>query len=269
MRKILLIDAYNMIHRSRFGWSTGEHSTTFTFFRSLKSEIDRHDPDKVYVVTEGMPKHRLKINPDYKGNRVPIKDEGFHRQKRDIFDICKYMPVSIIRHPDYECDDVIGYLCDKKHKNDKTVICSSDSDFIQLLTNENVSLWHPIKKSFVDPWPVDYLTWKALRGDKTDNVPGIKGVGDKTAMKLAKDAGMLKRFLTPEKEKIFLTCLDQIKLADIQETDNNLQESDYTFDEENLFKSFAEREFSSMTQKGWKKWLNTMEKLNGERTTQA
>lgn len=264
MKNILLIDAYNMIHRSRFGWNKGEHGIIFTFFRSLKSEIDRHNPDKVYIVSEGRPKHRLIENPDYKGDRKPVKDEGFHRQKKEIFEVCKLLPVTIIRHPDYECDDVIGHLALKEHKNDKVTICSSDSDFIQLLDRPNISLWNPVKKSYVNQWPVDYLTWKALRGDKTDNVPGIKGVGDKTAMKLASNTSLLDEFLTPEKRKIYESAKSQIKLADLEEERNNFLTSDYTFNQEKLFSSFENYEFMSILNKGWHKWVSTMENLNAK-----
>lgn len=262
MKKVLLIDAYNMIHRSRFGWSKGDHAITYTFFRSLKSEISRHEPDKVYIVSEGMPKHRLEINKDYKGDRKVIKDPGFHRQKKEIFETCKMLPLTIIRHPNYECDDVIGHLATKVHANDKVVICSSDSDFIQLLEKDNVSLWNPVKKSFVEKWPVNYLVWKSLRGDKTDNVPGIKGVGDKTAMKLASSPELLEQFLTPEKRKIYESALLQITLSDLSNDGNKLESNDYTFDREKLFSSFEEFSFSSITQKSWNKWLKIMEPLN-------
>ena len=263
--KVLLIDTYNMIHRSRFGWSKGDHAITFTFFRSLRSEVERHDPDKVYIVSEGKPKHRLSENPNYKGNRKSLTDDGFHRQKRDIFDLCKYLPVTFIKHDDYECDDVISHLSTEVHSEDDVVICSSDSDFIQLLSYDNVSLWHPVKKSFVEKWPVDYLVWKSLRGDKTDNVPGIKGVGDKTAMKLAADSDLLQKFLTNEKRKIFESAMSQIKLAKI--VDENFTQFRYSFDKEIIKKEFSVREFSSILNKGWKKWNSTWEKLDERQQT--
>ena len=263
--KVLLIDTYNMIHRSRFGWSKGDHAITFTFFRSLRSEVERHNPDKVYIVSEGMPKHRLAENPEYKGNRTKVLDEGFHRQKRDIFDLCRHLPLTFIRHEDYECDDVIAHLATEVHTSDDVVICSSDSDFIQLLCHDNITLWHPVKKSFVERWPVDYLVWKSLRGDKTDNVPGIKGVGDKTAMKLASDENLLKEFLTDEKRKIFDSAMSQIKLTKI--SDKNFIEFKYTFDKEVIKKEFSNREFSSILNKGWKKWNSTWEKLNDRQQT--
>ena len=261
--KVLLIDAYNMIHRSRFGWMKGDHAITFNFFRSLKSEIDRHSPDKVYIVSEGRPVHRITSNPEYKANRQSIKDEGFHRQKRDIFSLIAHLPVTFMRHADYECDDVIGHLAIEAHESDEVVICSSDSDFIQLLDKDNVTLWNPVKKSFVERWPVDYLIWKSLRGDKTDNVPGIKGVGDKTAMKLASDPQKLKEFLTEERMLVFKSAMSQIRLAEI--FDNNFETSDYTFDSSALKERFSERDFKTIVGKGWSKWEQTWSTLDDKR----
>ena len=260
---VLLIDSYNMIHRSRFGWKKGEHSITFNFFRSLKSEIDRHSPDVVYIVSEGMPKHRMAQNSEYKGNRVKIKDEGFHRQKRDIFELCKLLPITFIRHEDYECDDVIGHLCTEVHSSDNVVICSSDSDFIQLIS-ERVALWNPLRKKFIDPWPVDYVTWKSLRGDKTDNVAGIKGVGDKTAHKLASNPDMLKSFLVGEKLAVFNEAKAQIRLAKI--CDNKFEQAHFNFNADSLKREFIERDFKSIVEKGWSKWMTTWERVDGSKT---
>lgn len=260
MKTILLVDTYNMIHRARFGWKKGEHSITFNFFRSLKSEIDRHNATKVYVVLEGRPFHRIEeSNGEYKANRAPLKDESFHRQKRDIIELCKLLPVSIIRHPDYECDDVIGTLSEQ-YKNDKVVICSSDSDFIQLLNLDNVKLWNPVRKKFIPQWPVDYITWKSLRGDATDNILGIKGVGDKTAMKLAKSKETLEEFLEKKNHrKIFESAKNQITLVTIPKECPKWEKENYSFCKKELKEAFTIRHFNSIIEKSWNKWVNTLE----------
>jgi DNA polymerase I len=266
MQKILLVDTYNMIHRSRFGWNRGPDSITFNFFRSLKSEIDRHMPDKVYIVSEGTPKSSLKINPDYKGNRTKVLDDSFYKQKKDIFSICENLPITFIRHPDFECDDVISHLTVDIHKSDEVIICSSDTDFIQLIDN-NVRLWNPIKKKFIEPWPVDYVVWKSLTGDKTDNVAGIKGVGQKTALKLASNLDNLEKFLDKgDNREIFDNAYLQIKLKKISLNDKTMQEYDYTFRKKNLLEEFSSRKFNSIISKSWEKWINTMETLNEKRT---
>jgi len=266
MDKILLIDAYNMIHRARFGFGSGEHSVTFNFFRSLRSEIERHEPSKMYIVSEGRPVHRIEESGGlYKGNRTSVLDDGFHRQKRDIFEICKHLPATFIRHPDFECDDVIGTLTNKYAQNgSNVVICSSDSDFIQLLSFENVSLWNPVKKKFIEKWPVDYLTWKGLKGDATDNIPGIKGVGPKTATRLASDINELEDFLNkkPERRQIFESAKRQIKLVNIPDSCSKWERESYAFNENSLFHEFKKREFKTIIGNAWKKWKHTLESLS-------
>ncbi|HAI43968.1 MAG TPA: hypothetical protein DCM40_40665, partial [Maribacter sp.] len=85
------------------------------------------------------------------------------------------LPVIQARHPDYECDDVIANLA--KHYTDmgnEVVIISGDSDFIQVfdfMNPEKVSIYHPIKKKFVENPAYSYLEWKSLRGDVSDNIP--------------------------------------------------------------------------------------------------
>ena len=262
--KILVIDAYNMIHRARFGYRGGDHAIVFNFFRSLKAEISRHQPDKVYIVSEGKPKHRLALNSEYKGQRKPVEDPGFYRQKNEIFTLCKYLPFTFIRHPDYECDDVIGYLCTKTHLHDVVTIISSDTDFIQLLDDKNVNLWNPIKKKFIDRWPVDYVTWKALKGDPTDNVPGIKGIGEKRAFALCETSKTLYDFLTEDKSRklSFESAYAQIKLADIDEDSPKWEIVQSRFAEIFLKKAFTEFGFKAIIGKSWSKWKEIMEVLD-------
>jgi len=213
-------------------------------------------------VLEGYPAHRVEESGGvYKANRAKIKDENFHRQKKDIIDLCKLFPVNMIRHPDYECDDVIGTLA-YKYRNDKVVICSSDSDFIQLLDNDNVSLWNPVKKKFINPWPVDYITWKSLRGDATDNIMGIKGVGDKTAMKLAKSSELLESFLMKKNNReVFEKAKNQITLVNISKECSKWEQEKYNFSEKELKDAFTKRSFTSIIEKSWNKWVNTLEEI--------
>ena len=268
--KILVIDAYNMIHRARFGYANGEHAIVFNFFRSLKSEIARHEPDRVYIVSEGTPKHRLLLNNEYKGQRKPVTDPGFYRQKNEIFSLCKYFPFTFIRHPEYECDDVIGHLCTKTHAGDEVTIISSDSDFIQLLDDESTKLWNPVKKKFVDQWPVDYVTWKALKGDPTDNVPGIKGIGEKRAFALCETSSTLDEFLIADESRklLFDSAYAQIKLADINEKCPKWEVADHHFKENFLKEAFTEFGFKSIIGKSWTKWKEIMEVLDGNFTRQ-
>jgi 5'-3' exonuclease len=198
--KVALLDGYNLMHRSRFGVK-GENSTVFTFFRSLRPLIEALSPDKVYLVLEGVPVHRQALDSEYKANRRI--EEGtkqheemleFRRQKRIIIDLLQHFPITLAKHPELECDDTIASLS-RAHAADEVTIVSTDTDFYQLLGQENLRIYNPVRKEYVVPVEYDYLAWKALRGDKTDNVPSVAGLTDKAAEKLLANPQKLESFL--------------------------------------------------------------------------
>ncbi len=264
--KVALFDAYNLIHRARSGFTRGDNAIVYNFFRSLRPLVEMHKPDRAYFVLEGMPKHRVVALPDYKADRVSPGD-SFQRQKRTIINLVKSaFPFWVVKHDDLECDDLIGNLA-RYHDamGDEVVVVSGDSDFIQLLdTNPSVKIYHPIKKIYIDQPEYNYLDWKSLCGDKTDNIPGIKGVGAKTAEKLVRDSEKLESFLMDEeKKKIFERNKVLIRFADIE----NFRPCDYLISESKLIEgqiqeAFEEMEFSSiLKEKSWKKFTQTFENL--------
>ena len=132
--KVLFLDAYNLIHRARSGFSQGEFPVMYNFFRGLRPLVEKFSPDKVYFVLEGQPRFRKAINENYKSNRKS-QDRSFYQQKSQIISMIKEcFPFDVVRHPDLECDDTIATLV-KVHctKGDHCTIISSDSDFYQLL----------------------------------------------------------------------------------------------------------------------------------------
>ncbi len=266
--KVLLVDLHNMIHRARHSFIKGENACVFNFFRQLKSEIDRHEPDTVYLISEGRPKHRHAMYDSYKANRPKEIDENFRQQKSKIYELVESLPVNFIYHPDFECDDVIAYLASDVYKDEDVTILSTDTDFIQLLTNDNVSLWNPIKKSFIEKWPVDYLTYKSLKGDAADNIKGVSGVGEKTAMKLAEDPEKMRELFNrrPDAQSQYTQARDLIKFADVANYKSGLIFKMYEMDMENVFSEFKKMNFKSLTGKSWPKWTSTMEKINESRS---
>ena len=252
----------------------GEDAIVFSFFRSLKPLVEKFKPDKAYFVLEGRPKLRTDLLPEYKAQR-PQGSDNFWRQANDIKDILGNLPIIQIRHPDYECDDVIANLA-KYYIEDghDVVVISNDSDFIQLhdcLDNSRFKIYNPIRKKFVERPPHNYLEWKSLRGDAADNIPGIKGVGDKTATKFMVDP-VLKE-----------ACLNKPGNREIYERNKKLIEfhwfKDITADLTNegsevnypnvsmskVYESFVTRDFGSMiNQKYWKKFCAAFEVLSNE-----
>ncbi len=267
--KVLLVDLHNMMHRARHSFIKGENACVFNFFRQLKAELERHEPDRVYLVSEGKPRHRLALYESYKANRPKEVDENFRSQKKKIYELIRSLPVNFTYHPDFEGDDVIAYLAAEVYSGHDVTILSTDTDFIQLLENKNISLWNPIKKVFIDKWPVDYLTYKSLKGDSADNIKGVTGVGDKTAMKLASDSNKMSEFFNkkPGAELEYTQSRELIKFANINFSKAALLDEECSMDMDNLLARFTDMNFKSIIGKAWPKWISTMERINESRTT--
>lgn len=263
--KVLLLDAYNLIHRARSGYMAGDYPIVFNFFRGVRPIVEKFNPDLVYFALEGVPEFRHKLSEgSYKSNRIS-PGGNFHRQKAAIINAVKsYFPFVTIKHPKFECDDVIASLADYHSKrNDKVTIVSSDSDFIQLIDNDNVTLYHPIKKKNIEKPDYDYVVWKALRGDATDNIPGIKGCGDKTASKLVKDPELLREYLSSQERRyIFEKNVNLIRLVDLTSSFHEMEIHQTVGNMTAIKMMFNDMSFASMLkEKTWKKYEKTFDNL--------
>jgi DNA polymerase I len=263
--KVLLLDGYNLLYRARSGFMKGDNPIVFNFFRSLRPLIEKFKPDVAYFVLEGKPKARLAQDANYKAQRVYHDRDDFNRQRNEIIRIItEQFPITVARHEDYECDDVIMNLATIRHSSDDSVIVSSDTDFIQVLQNDcNVRLYNPIKKKFVEAPAFDYVSWKALRGDAADNIPGFPGIGDKTADKLMNSPTMLKEFLAKdENQNLFNHNVAMIRVHDMTKDLETIQETTSSFCHEDLREKFTEYKFFAMTNDtSWKKFVDTFDCL--------
>jgi DNA polymerase-1 len=260
--KVLLLDAYNLIYRARSGYLKGDYPVVYNFFRSLRPLIEKFSPDKVYFVLEGNPEFRTALNDAYKANRTN-NDRHFHEQKAQIISIVKEcFPITTARHPKLECDDTIATLV-KVHctQGDECTIISSDSDFYQLLNVFNsCSIYNPVKKKMIEIPDYDYVTWKALRGDATDNIAGIPGCGDKTADKLVRDPELLSEYFKkdPIRQQIFERNVHLIRLVDFSDNMDEMEKHEGSADFEELYDIFDDMDFQSMLkEKTWNKYVQT------------
>jgi len=269
--KVILLDAMNLIHRARCGFSKGEHAIVYSFFRSLKPIIEKLKPDMAYFVLEGVPQHRSQLFTEYKSNRISQPD-SFWKQQQEILRIMNSLPITCIRHPDYECDDVIANLAKYHCKIDNDVIIvSTDSDFIQVFDDMNpdrIKLYHPIKKTYVNNPEYSYLTWKALRGDVSDNIPGIKGIGDKTATKIIQNQELMDEIMAdPIKKKVFERNKSLIQFHWFDSLthylrDEGCETNHSVVNLEAVKRSFKELGFKSMVTDGyWQKFETTFKNL--------
>ncbi len=209
---IFFIDGYALLYRSYFAFlrnplttSGGENvSAIYGFINSLIKIIREHRPHYLCLVFDTRePTFRHKLYPAYKATREKMPDDladQIHRTR----EIAEVMRIPIVELPGYEADDVIGTLTKKAvDRGLEAVIVSGDKDFYQLV-RKGVKLYDPRKTGKEDEWVgVDNARQKfgvpaemvrdvlALMGDSSDNVPGVPGVGEKTAVKLMKEYGSI------------------------------------------------------------------------------
>jgi DNA polymerase-1 len=180
------------------------------FLRSLAYAIREVNPTRVIVVYDGQggSQRRRKIHPDYKANRTPGKRitrwDAFKdaRAEKDamkiqfsrLIEYLDLLPVNVISIDRIEADDTIAYIAHTL-LNEEVTILSADQDFLQLV-NERITVWSPTKKKFYTPRMVmddygvpahNFLMYKVLMGDKSDNIEGVKGLGPKKLPKIVPD----------------------------------------------------------------------------------
>ncbi|MEL0102337.1 MAG: DNA polymerase I [Gammaproteobacteria bacterium] len=167
------------------------------FLKAFNKILEDYNPKYVGLVFDARGKNfRHEIYKEYKANRSPMPAE-LSEQIPVLYEILKLLGYPPIIIKDVEADDVIGTLSRKFNKINNIKIFSGDKDFAQLV-NKKVMLVNPIsldemnsigvkKKYDIDPSQIiDYL---ALMGDKSDNIPGVSGVGGKTASRLINKYG--------------------------------------------------------------------------------
>lgn len=271
--KHLVIDGMNFAWRSKV-WGTDD-AVGYVFFRNLRALVDLHQPDHVWYVLEGYPKARHILAPEYKANRLLAEDDPKLVERRSFNDEVKQarrvmasrLPISTVRHADWECDDTIFNLVKKALQHESEVIVSSsDNDFLQLIQAfPTVKLWNHTKKTFMEAPEYDYVTWKALRGDGSDNIKGIKGVGDKTASTLVKDTDMLIQFLAEDdsRREKFEKNLQLIRFHEFDETERSQIEHQHGVLDVDFMKTWFESlNAPTMTAEPyWTRFVDTFKRL--------
>ena len=270
-RNILILDGYNLFYRARYsGMNKGEHATIFNFFRSLRPLIEKFDPDLAFLVLEGRPKKRLEILSEYKGQREYNDKDNFNQQRKDIIALlAEYFPITLVKHNDYECDDIAAHLAKTYDDgNTEITIVSSDTDFIQVIS-ETIKVYNPVKKDYVEGTEYNYVAWKALKGDASDNIKGFTGIGDKRAKTIIESDESLKSFLEKENNKeLYDRNITLIKFHDLNE-DNETENIDFFYHTQKsnwikLKQIFNDKyNFNSMvkTDKSWNNYTKTFDKL--------
>ncbi len=212
MKRLVIIDGKSVFYRGYYAMgalSTSDGTPTGGIygFAAIAMEIVRQlEPTKVVVAwdSKSSTSKRREIFPEYKAGRVKPGPD-FYAQIPYLRDLILALGWSFVECDDYEADDIIGTLAlqaDEAGDWD-TIIVSSDLDMLQIV-DENTRMYR-ILKGFTNLEELDvpgveekygikkaqFLDLKALKGDTSDNIPGVPGVGEKTAVKLLKDFGTL------------------------------------------------------------------------------
>nr|WP_320191402.1 DNA polymerase I [uncultured Desulfobacter sp.] len=203
---IYLIDGsaflYRAFHAIRSLATSKGHPTnaTFGFTRILLKLLKDKQPRYagVFFDVKG-PTFRHKMFDEYKANRPPMPEE-LAIQIPDIKEVVKALNIPIIEKTGYEADDLVGtYARIAQAQEFKVVMVTGDKDFIQLITDD-CTLWDPMKDTVTDRSdvkadmgiePEQFIDVLGLAGDNADNIPGVKGVGVKTAVKLIVEYGSI------------------------------------------------------------------------------
>lgn len=233
--KRLIIDGNNLVHRvywvSKNQPQFNEYFHIHLFLTSVKNYILKYNPDVTYCAWDEKADYqvnkRKELSQDYKSNRDSEKNKEVHSKNYLIKELLKYLAISSVQPYAYEADDVIGIFCNE-FKNDEKVIITVDRDLCQLIDNRTV-VFDPIRKvefnleNFEEKLKCKkehFITVKALAGDKSDNIPGIKGFGKVKIQKYLNNEIQL----TPEEQKQFD---GNCRLLDLKHTLQDTTEYEY------------------------------------------
>tara|TARA_R110000851_G_scaffold118451_1_gene245902 strand:- start:704 stop:1681 length:978 start_codon:yes stop_codon:yes gene_type:complete len=208
--RVLIFDALNVFMRHYIAHpamsDNGEQIGGIVgFYYNVVNMIEKCNPESVIVVWEGGgSKRKRDLYPDYKKGKRPPKMNRYYDkeeipdslenrnfQMSTLIGILSNLPVCQVYVEGAEADDAIGYMCKYKLKDKNKIIVSGDHDFYQLI-DEDCIIYSPNSKSFVNTakvvekygvHPHNFCLAKSIVGDKSDNIPGVQGVGYKKLSK--------------------------------------------------------------------------------------
>ena len=284
MEKIILVDGNNLIFRSYFATAyTGNvmknskgfpTNALFGFVNMINKIVAEEKPTYILVAFDKGKTFRHNEYNEYKGGRNETPDD-LKVQMPLARQILTYMGIKYYEIDNYEADDIIGTFAEFCNKDDNFIgtIVSSDKDLLQLISDDiDIKLLKTkdyiryTKETFKKEYgidPIKVIDLKALMGDASDNIPGVKGIGEKTALKLLNEYGSLDEIynhvdeLTPKLKEKLLSDKDNAYMSyhlativrnvpvDINLDDIKLREPD----SKNLYDMYANLEFRSLMKK--------------------
>lgn len=204
-QKIVLIDGHSILNRAFYGMpdltnSEGIHTNAvYGFLNILFKILDEEKPQYLAVAFDvHHPTFRHEMYPEYKGTRKPMPEE-LREQVPLIKEVLNSMNIKIMELPGFEADDILGTVAKRSEKTGVYVsVVSGDRDLLQL-ASDNICIRIPKTKhgtttienynekdvkELMGVSPTEFIDVKALMGDTSDNIPGVPGIGEKTALSI-------------------------------------------------------------------------------------
>jgi DNA polymerase I len=223
MDKIFLIDGNSILYRSYYAIRNLSNSKGFAtnaiygFIQTVRKLIEKETPRYIGIAFDSKgPTFRHEIFPDYKAYRKPMP-EDLSPQLPVLKKLLKAFNIKVLAKKGFEGDDILGTLAKKASKeNIQSIIVTNDKDLYQVV-DDFVVIYNVSKESYMDKntikekfgvSPSQFKDLLALWGDSSDNIPGVKGVGSKTAKKLLQSFGSVDNLINH---------VDQIKNLKIKE----------------------------------------------------
>ncbi|MFQ3635181.1 MAG: DNA polymerase I [Cyanobacteriota bacterium] len=220
MPTLLLVDGHSLAFRAYYAHAKNRDgglrtktgiptSVSFGFMKALLDTMEQEKPDYVAIAFDpGEPTYRHEADQTYKEGR-PDAPEDFLPDLSNLQELLQALKLPVIAVPGYEADDVIGTLSRKAvAEGFRVKVLTGDRDLFQLIDDERLTVLYlsttfgkgtPPPREFgpqqvkdkMGITPQQVVDYKALCGDSSDNIPGVKGIGDKTAVSLLADFGSL------------------------------------------------------------------------------
>lgn len=284
MEKIILVDGNNLLFRSYYATAYNGNfmnnskgfptNALFGFVNMINKIVAEENPVYMLVAFDKGKTFRHEKYTEYKGGRGETPDE-LKKQFPIAKELLTAMGIKYYEIDNYEADDIIGtfsHMCDND-PNYQGLIISSDKDLLQLISDEvemkllkSKDYIRYNKESFKEEWgidPIKVVDLKALMGDASDNIPGVKGIGEKTALKLLQTyssldgvyesidniSGKLKEKLINDKENAYMSY-DLATIYTKVPLEINLEDIKYKeCDKEKLISIYEDLEFYSFLKK--------------------
>ena len=284
MEKIILVDGNNLLFRSYYATAYNGNfmnnskgfptNAIFGFVNMINKIVAEENPVYMLVAFDKGKTFRHEKYTEYKGGRGETPDE-LKKQFPIAKELLTAMGIKYYEIDNYEADDIIGtfsHMCDND-PNYQGLIISSDKDLLQLISDEvemkllkSKDYIRYNKDSFKEEWgidPIKVVDLKALMGDTSDNIPGVKGIGEKTALKLLQTyssldgvyenidniSGKLKEKLITDKENAYMSY-DLATIYTKVPLEINLEDIKYKeCNKEKLISIYEDLEFYSFLKK--------------------